>query len=340
MTRWNSAAVLAVSLLAPYATQAALKPPLPAVTTQLSVNGVACGTVTNWQGGDMRLTVQHMEVGNDSQQFMNAARRAVCTPVSFEIPFPAPKPVMDMIQDVFNGGAARSTLVLRDVPAGSTAPAQALEISNAFLIEVRFPAFVTAAREAPIVTLVFQGDSSRNLDTSLLPPNPTEGSRRTVVGSMRLEIPGIDAEGLTRLEPFSFSRPAIQGSSGPDSSSLLYVPGQPSLSHLFGTVALENSSSFVDWRNLAVSSSSLSPRDATLTLLDPGLKPIVVLHLTSLGMIGVGVVPNKSAALRKMQVELSCEHLTLEIPEPPPATPPVRRSVSAGQPGPSLVASK
>jgi hypothetical protein len=327
MNRWiATAAMLALALPVTHGAPVDPSQTNPRITTHLAVDGKPCGPVKQWQGGDMRLAeVGQVAVGPD--KFQVTASVVACAPVSFEVLLPAAEPVMELMRDMCEGGTRTTTLVLSDMPLGSTTPAQALEISSALLTEIRFSALDAGSKELLSATLVFQGASSRATDKVTSSTTTTPQPRATAVHGLRVQIPKVDASRVSRIEAFTIKRPFVSAPLGTAAKSTTASPGRVVFPHLFATVAFTDSRGLTLWRDEAIAARSPLERDSTLTVIDPTGADVLTFHLTRLGMVGVGVVPVGDQAQRKMQVELSCERIVITVPAAPPPGAAARRSV-------------
>ena len=309
MNRLLAAILLAVSLIESAAGGAADRTRGP-VTTVLTVDGTACGRVTRWEGGDMRATVVRPKTAPAVKQL----GPAYCAPVSFDIPFPAAKPLMELIADLCASGNKPVTLVLADVPTGASKEVSALEVRNALLTEVRFPVLGGGIKDALRLTLVFQGESSRNITVPL--PGAGPAVKLAVVGALQFNVPGVDLSGITRLEPFTIKRALTSDTLGDDKSPTRLHPTPAEFPNLIGTLPGEKSSDLAAWRDQTVAGggSAAQKKTGQLNLLDPAAKTICTLEITGLGILRLSVVPAASPAPRLMQAEFFCEGMTITAP--------------------------
>lgn len=308
MNRLLSTAVVAASLLGGALSAAGQS--IKTYSTVLTVDGVACGPVTKWDGGDMRADVIH-ENGNLGKH----GGSAQSAQVSFEVPFPSAKPLMDLIADLCANRTKRVTLVLADVSSGTPEEVHALEVHDAILAEVRFPAL--PLKDAWRVMLVFQGDHSQT--AAIQPPSPSASRRNVVPASFRFEVPGVDLTGVSRVEAFTIKRKVVFDDPGVSGgATLIHAAPTEFPDSILVTLPRERSDGLAAWRDASFAASPGSSgveKNSTLSLLDGSARTIVTIQFTNLGIKSLSVVPNPGPAPRMMQADFYCEGITITVPE-------------------------
>jgi hypothetical protein len=263
--------------------------------------------VTKWDGGDMRAGMI-LENG----LVLKHQGMAQSAPVSFEVPFPCAKPLMDLIADLCAGRQKRANLVLADVSSGGTPEVHALEVHNALLAEVRFPAL--SSKDPLRVTLVFQGDYAQ----SSAPPPPLPGALRNgfVPTSFGFEIPGVDLSRISRVEAFTIKRKVAFDDLGDSKGATMTHAEQTEIPNILVTLPREHSDGLAAWRDASFAASPGSnEKNGTLNLLDGSARAIVTFQFTNLGILRLSVVPNAGPAPRLMQAEFYCENISITVPE-------------------------
>src|SRR5438128_2356906 len=103
------AAVLALALSGTIA-EARQSQPTPA-STELLVEGVSCGLVRSWEGGEVRARVALDAPGADriSKKRVTGMQ---CTPIVIELDLPPAKPAVDWMNEMLSGKPVQKKIVL------------------------------------------------------------------------------------------------------------------------------------------------------------------------------------------------------------------------------------
>lgn len=320
MKRWIPAvAVLAVAFVRG-GTASAAEPAVAQVRTVVAVDGAPCGYIMNVSGADMRLP--------PTPGAAPATYAVICAPLSFEVALPVAEPLARLITGLCSGTTTGSRLAVSDVTGTGTTAVRTLEYGNAVLTEVRLPSGKQGATTSRI-TLVFQGTSSRITDTVTpiaLPPAPgsAQGLSHAVLEGTRAAPLRPLARGIT------IKRGVAMAAVGPDRFKTTLSPGPLEVSPLVFELRADQCGELNTWRDEAVHAGSPLATEGTLTYYagvsgPVGSKPVLILHLTGVGMSKVEAVPFDVQGPRKMSIELSVQGACIEFPAPPPPTAGVRR---------------
>jgi hypothetical protein len=238
-----------------------------------------------------------------------------CAAATVDVAFPAAPPLMGLIDDLCAAGGKRATLVLADVPSGATKEVSGLEVRQALLTEVRFPALGGGAKDPLRLTLVFQGESSRTV--AIEPPAAGFAGRLAVVTALQFEVPGVDLSGVNRLEPFSIKRPVETSTMGPGNQPAIIPSGRVEFPGFLATLPADKAADLAAWRDAAVNgsmSTAQNKKNGSLNLLSASSKIICTLEITGLGIMRLSVVPTASPATRTMQAEFLCDRIKIVVP--------------------------
>lgn len=294
-----------------------IKAGAPSVTTHLWVDGVACGTVNRWEGGDLRATPSLSGTGIAPDNFVYA-------PASFEVPFPCAKPLMDLIADLCIDGKKYVTLVFSDVVAGGTTSEAALEIKAAVLRAVHFPALSRTGGAPMQVKLVFVGQGPPPRAVAAPPAVPVEAPKAASSSNFRFRVQGIDFDGVASIGAFSVTREADARFSHVGSGAGASPISTRELPVLLVKIPRQSSTAVSAWCDRVMAagmqgrSVAAEERVGSLELANTGGQTLLTFQFTNIGITRLSVLPNAGPGPRFLEAELYMEGLKIVQPAPPP----------------------
>lgn len=282
------------------------------VSTVLTVDGAPCGSVMRLSGGDMQIAGTAATPGTG---------KVVCAPLRFDVALPVADPLARLLAAMCTGLGTSSRLVVSDVTGTGTNSVRTLEYLNAVLTEVHLP---SGQQGSSGITLVFQGTSSRLTEApSTVAMPPPVGSGMGISHAV-VEIPRVAPLGPP-TQGIIIRRKTSSSSTGNARTETTPQLGPIEASPLTFTLRADQCGELNAWRDEAVRQGSPLPRNGKLTYFAGAsgpvpAKPVLILHLTGVGMSKVEFVPIDAPEPRRMAVELSCQGVCIEFPvSAPPA---------------------
>jgi len=230
-------------------------------------------------------------------------------PIIFDVGFPLPKPVVDVINEFAANRRSPRTLVLATYNQNFQLHGSPLQANNAVLTEVRFPRLdVANAKDVTRATLVFTAGSTQTATVGV-PATLSAASIRQSAGTsgFKFHLGTLPTTGLSEVQAFTIKQPP--GSAAPDFSNVTL------------TLAASDLAGWRSWRDSFVVNGlndDASEKSATLEFLSSATSsgaPTVVftLQFSHVGIVRASTIPMSSGVegVNRFQAELYYETVTL-----------------------------
>lgn len=295
-----------------------------ASSTLLTLDGVACGPVDNFEGGDARTSVV-VEPSSGNALPKKHVTGVNYAPIIFDVRFPLPKPVVDAINEFAANRRSPSTLVLATYNQNFQLYGTPLQANNAVLTEVRFPLLdVANAKDVMRATLVFTAGSVQTATVGV-PATLSATSVRQSTGTsgFKVHIGTLPTTGLSQVQAFTIKQSS--GSAAPEFSNVML------------TLVASDLAGWSAWRDSFVINGindDASEKNASLEFLSSATSsgaPAVVftLQFSHVGIVRASTIPMPSGAegVNRFQSEIYYETVSLTgAPTPPLSALPVDSS--------------
>jgi hypothetical protein len=181
---------------------------IPIVTLDGTVYRVA-----SWEGGDPRASVVTENLGPPNQPKKNVADITL-DPISIEVPLPLPAAFLALLTDFCINQATSKTLFLSQYSPVPVPGISSLQVNQAILTAVKFPAFDTGSTVTAQISFVFNPMSESFVGA---PAAPAAIVSVPPISSANyaLQIDGVNSSRITHLEPFVITRPIPVNPIGP-----------------------------------------------------------------------------------------------------------------------------
>lgn len=294
-------------------------------TTELAIDGVACGKVYSVEGGDPRASVVVSNpVGTAlPKKHISGVSYA---PITVVVAFPPAQPILDWIGDLCANRQTRKTLLLTTYNASGQVAGNALQAIDTRLTEVRFPAFDASSKDAARLTLVFTPASTQAAPVTTSSSTATKSAgaatKVAILSNFKVQIGTLPTNRVSRIEAITIKQPVAENIVGGTKQTVQTV-GPTEFSNLVLTISSIDIADWNTWRDSFVvkgTNDDGSETSGSLDLLATDLTTkLMTLQFSHVGIIRASPVKEVSSdSLAKFQPELYCESMA---PGPAPATP-------------------
>lgn len=175
----------------------------------LIIDGVQAGTLNRVTGGAISADVINEAGRNTFTKKHIGAVKYESFQMSFGLSM-APS-LYDLLGDALRSGTSRFDGEVVAVDFNRTIKSER-EFRSALITEIGFPAMDAASKETGLLSVTVKPSQIRSTAGSgKLPPNSDSRPRAWLSSNFRLELDGLDAGRVTRIEPFSMKRPVSEG---------------------------------------------------------------------------------------------------------------------------------
>ena len=275
----------------------------------VTIDGVACGVVQNWEGGDARAAV--VAVGG-AKHLANLTY----DPLRLELPLPPPPPVVIWINDLCANRTTRKTVQVTEYDQAG-APKHSIVAIGALLTEVRFPVFDASVGGRTTVVLVI---AVEQVDPAAAPAQSSAGAGgagSTDSAHFQLRIDGLNAAMASRIEPIHVTLPVSTEAVGAQ-RDYAKTTGTTQFSNLTFTIADSAAAGLRAWfDNFAIkgNNSDAEEKNASIDLIDlTGKSALFGLQFSHAGIMRMTRLPATGDTMARDQMEIYFEGLTVGSP--------------------------
>ncbi len=289
------------------------------VRTELLLDGVACGLVSRWEGGDPRAQISVEPAGPD-RVAKKHLEGIVYTPIVVEVPVPPAKPVVDWMNEMLSGAPTRKTVTLNQADQDNRG-VDSLEGVQCILTKIALPIVDGTLRDAGHIILTLQPESTRTVGGNRLSSPFGAGTKSGIQNQFSFALDGINTTRVQRVEGLTatLKLPAggvVQGQP---------VTGVPEISNLAVTFPETYAAEWKDWfRQFAIQGQNDEGREKSGTLAYlSGTQPQQELFKIGVKNVGIFSLSNEPAptgtqaggqAVRRVKAELYVEKVELTLP--------------------------
>lgn len=295
---------------------AATGAPIILSRVEITLNGASLGPLRSVAGGDARTDVV-VEKPQGLAPLKKHAAGITYAPFEVELSAPLSPSLLSWMSEFLANSQSSETLVVTTYTATGAVAGVPREAINTRIVEIRFPALDASSRDGYHLTLLFQPESVRDLmGTPPALPSPSGPARKaSVTGNFQLQVPGLDATHVSRVEAFTITQRAINDSVA--ASYRDYSRPTPSLTlpNFVFSVGQQFSADWIAWRDDFVTKGNngdAQEKSGTLSLLAPDLTPLLTLQLSHLGIVRASLsISLATDATPKVEAELYCESISI-----------------------------
>lgn len=267
----------------------------------LSIDGVPCGNVKSWSGGDPRGIV-----GASGAKHIVGQEFA---PLTLEFVMIPPAPVLEWIRGFTTNQAAPRRIILTECDANMK-PIRSVELDEAALTEVTFSALDGAAKSSAMVTLVIRPSYRVKIAPTDIKLPAVPKSMVALSSNFRFSIPNLPSTRIARIETIT----------------LAVAPGftATTVKNLLVTMSALDAQPWNDWRDAVFGFGSNPPitraeKTAELVFLGPNMRTeLLTLRFDGVSLIGVAASGNATAeTIARVQLELACDRAAVVTPGTP-----------------------
>jgi hypothetical protein len=302
--------------------------------TLLKIDGVSCGFVQQWQGGEAigEIVVANSVAGASPKKHLGTVRYA---PITVKIGFPVPGPVLALINDFLANGNVQKTVTLTDLDYNNAVVGLPLEAVSASLTEVNFEAFNAAGKDPAFFTIVFTSDLVRAGVAAAPPANLTTTNTNTKAvtnSGFTFRLGTWPTTQVSGVAAFTAKRHAPAAVGETRSAQVALLPVE--YSNLVVTLAETQGA---DWKNWATdfiingNNADAQEKPGTLEIRDNLLSPVLSLQFSNVGIARLTRPPVEAGneSIRRLQADLYYERLSLTTPLIAVTTMPAATAVAA-----------
>jgi len=282
--------------------------------TVLQLGGTPIGTLRSAVGGSAVGTVATAAVGPGAPPRKHVGGVSY-EDLQLELDLSLDRPVYDWVAAAWGGSAPRKsgTLVSLDFNGN---PRSAREFQNALITEVTFPAFDASSKEPGFIQLVLSVERVN----SVAPGAGKAGAgsvrgKSWLASNFKLEIDGLDASRVIRIDPIQFRQP-VTGSGVGSFREATKEPTSVQFENLRITLAETGADSWRAWHEDFVvkgNTADKNERSGRLFVLGPSTKEeLARIDFSNLGIIALRPKPSASG-VSQLEAELYVERMALSV---------------------------
>ena len=287
----------------------------------LFVDGVSCGQVQQWQGGEVvgDAVVERSGDGTPPKKHIGAIH---ITPIIVELSAPPAAPLVELMNALFTNTTLRKTITVADYPSDTKLTGTQLEATNASLIEVDFAAVDAASKDPYQITLVFSAESVRTDAAKTAAPSAGGkgvATKRVVASNFKFALGELASDRVMSVAAFTVKRAVTDTSSG-ETRDYKTESGPVTFANLVVTLSEMGSADWTAWQDdFIVKGNNGDSREKTgrLDLLDATLKEkLFSLQFSHVGITRLTHEPMAAGkeGVAKLQAELYYEGLSVVPP--------------------------
>jgi len=282
----------------------------------VSIDGAACGPVASWEGGDLFATVVTAKLSGSPLAKKQIGSRQY-SPLLLEFAFPLPGPVVSWINDFCAGKFSRRAVVMTPYDLNRQA-LPSTEWRNCLLTEVRFPAFVSSAKDILKLTLVLAPEFAGASSVVVPAPGPGGANARGISSdSFAFTISGPEGSSVQKIDAFTIGTAAAAAQTVGDTRENMLATAAPESGNLVLSVADDRAAGWKAWfQDFVVKGNSgdAMEKDGAITLPGgngPNSADALSLQFSHLGIVRLARISVSAGAPARDRVELYYEGLTL-----------------------------
>ncbi|HYF95890.1 MAG TPA: phage tail protein [Symbiobacteriaceae bacterium] len=289
----------------------------------LELDGVQTGFVKSVKGGNVYAEVINEAAGPDY-----FVRKHIGQPkyedFEVQIGFSMTKPIYDWISASWKMNYQRKNGAVIAADYNYIAQSRR-DFTNALITETTIPAMDAASKEPGYLTLKFAPESIRNTKASggkagaAASAPKTEAQKQWLPSNFRLEIDGLDATKVNRIDSFTVKQTAVQDEVG-DARDYQMEPGKLEFPNLKITLPVSSADTWIAWHEEFVikgNNGQDKEKNGTLTLLSTNRQEVLAtVRLFNMGIISIKEAANdsNSDSILRYEVELYVERMEFEGP--------------------------
>lgn len=287
----------------------------------LELDGAPAGVMASLQGGNVHAEVLTEPAGPDGFGRKRLGQPQV-EPFEMQVGFGMSQPVYDWM-----AAFLRMEVRPKDGAVVASSGLTRRAFTGAVITEITLPAMDAASKEAGYLTVKFApeqvryGRGSAGKSGAKAPPAPSRSAaqKQWPLANFRLEIDGLDARRVSRIDPITVRQPAMEDGAG-SSRRPERAPGPVEISNLKITLSATQADDWLAWYEDFVIEGHNGPeqeKSGSISLLAANQKELLAtVRLHNLGIVAVREVRNESgaASAQRYEVELYVERMELEVP--------------------------
>jgi hypothetical protein len=272
----------------------------------LSVNGVACPELESWLGGDASAPVVIESTGSPAKKHLGSQTNE---PITLVVNLPLTPVLQNALADLCANRNTTQTLLLTDIDGSQT------QVSDALLLEARFPAMDATAKETFRLTLVYLPGTVQMVTGSPAGSTGAGNRAKAIGGNFRFNLTGLPGDQVVRIETFTISRAAQADSLGANRLPST-APTSTRIPDLNVTIARAGTSDWAAWRDDFVvrgNSDDAKEKSGSIEVLSANMQSVLLpLQLSHVGIRRFSRVPGSApGTAEKYLAELYCEGISV-----------------------------
>lgn len=283
----------------------------------VELDGVAAGWVKSVKGGNVYAEVINEAAGPDY-----FVRKHIGQPkyedFEMQVGFSMTKPLYDWISDSWKMNYQRKNGAV--VAADHTLkPQSRREFYNALITETTIPAMDASSKEPGYLTIKFAPEYTRygkagNEKGAAAQTNKTEAQKQWLPANFKLEIDGLDATKVNKIDAFTVKQTAVQDDIG-DARDYQQEPGKLEFPNLKITLPVASADDWVAWHEEFVikgNNDQTKEKNGTLSLLSSNRQEVLAsIKFFNMGIIAIrdSVAEAGSDSIVRYEVELYVERM-------------------------------
>jgi phage tail-like protein len=289
----------------------------------LTLDGVNTGFVKSIDGGAIYAEVVNEPMGADKIVHKHIGQPKY-QDFTMQIGFSMAKPVYDWIAAAWKGNYQRKNGEVTAMDF-NLKPTSTKQFYNALLTEVTMPALDGASKEPAYMTVKFAPEYTRNAkaasEKSAAATAAPKGEQKTFIPSnFRLEIDGLDATKVNKIDAFTVKQTAVQNSVG-DARDQQREPGKLEFPNLKVTLSAAGADGWLTWLDDFVvkgNNGQDKEKNGTIYYLATDKQTVLAkVKLYNMGIIRIDQVDSEagSDAIQRYVAELYVERMEFEVPD-------------------------
>jgi hypothetical protein len=290
----------------------------------LTLDGVNTGFVKSIDGGSIYAEVVNEPMGADK-----VVRKHIGQPkyqdFTMQIGFSMAKPVYDWIAATWTGNYQRKNGEVVSLDYNLTAQSSK-QFYNALLTEVTMPALDGTSKEPAYMTVKFAPEYTRNgkpaaEKAAAAAPAPKGEQKSFIPSNFRLEIDGLDASKVNKVDAFTVKQSAVQSSVG-EARDQQREPAKLEFPNLKVTLSAASADGWLSWLDDFVvkgNNGQDKEKNGTIYYLATDRQTVLAkVKLYNIGIIRIDQVDSESGsdAIQRYTAELYVERMEFEVPQP------------------------
>ena len=283
--------------------------------SMLHIDGVFCGYLQRWEGGEARADVVVEAPGTDkiSKKHVGNIRY---TPIVATIAVPPAQPLLDWMGNLMTGKTSRKTLVITNINFDNNA-VSAVQALQCLLTQVHIPAVDAASKDPGYLRLTWTPELVRDVAPPPVPAGPAPHAAKSWnLSSFKLLIDGLDATKVNRIEALTISAKIAENAVG-ELRNYEKEAGAVEISNLVVTLSESGAAGWKAWLDDFVvkgNSGDDKEKGGSLELLSANRAEVLMsLKLRNLGIASLSKLPHEGSAeaILRMKAEIYGERMEI-----------------------------